>query len=133
VVAYLQQLDLSGFDPNATPPKTPAFWAIVNASSAPEHSELADLLDSMDNPKAVTLEQMIEAGRNTEIGLWLEERKNRRPIPHRMGQTGYVPLRNPDSKSRGDWKIGGKRRVIYVNVQLSPRDQLTAARKIVTE
>ena len=32
VAAYLAQLDLSGFDPKAPPPKTAAFWAIVDAN-----------------------------------------------------------------------------------------------------
>ena len=32
VAAYLTELDLSAFDPKAPPPKTPAFWDIVNAN-----------------------------------------------------------------------------------------------------
>src|SRR5262249_28396160 len=32
VAAYLRGLDLSDFDPKAPPPKTAAFWEIVNAS-----------------------------------------------------------------------------------------------------
>ena len=39
VTAYLAQLDISEFDPKAPPPKTPAFWAIVDASRAPEDAE----------------------------------------------------------------------------------------------
>lgn len=58
VAAYLQTLDLSGFDPKAPPPKTPAFWDIVNANRAPEDAELADVLDKMGNPQAVTLTQI---------------------------------------------------------------------------
>ena len=45
VAAYLRTLDLSLFDPKAPPPKTDAFWAIVDAHHAPEASELADVLD----------------------------------------------------------------------------------------
>ena len=33
VAAYLANLDLSGFNPKAPPPKTPAFWDIVDANS----------------------------------------------------------------------------------------------------
>src|SRR5207249_6032869 len=35
VAAYLAELDISSFDPKAPPPKTPAFWDIVDASRAP--------------------------------------------------------------------------------------------------
>src|SRR5262249_58717174 len=44
VAAYLQKLDLSGFDAKAPPPKTAAFYQIVGASRAPEDAELADVL-----------------------------------------------------------------------------------------
>ena len=36
VAAYLRELDISGFDPKAPPPKTAAFWDIASASRAPE-------------------------------------------------------------------------------------------------
>ena len=36
VAAYLAGLDLTGFDPKAPPPKTQAFWEIVDASRSPE-------------------------------------------------------------------------------------------------
>ena len=34
-------------DPKAPPPKTPAFWDIVDASRAPEDAELADVIDAL--------------------------------------------------------------------------------------
>jgi hypothetical protein len=55
VAAYLANLDLSNFDFKAPPPKTAAFWAIVDASRAPEDAEFADVLDALGNPPAVTL------------------------------------------------------------------------------
>jgi Family of unknown function (DUF5906) len=36
VAAYLADLDISEFDPKAPPPKTPAFWDIVDANRVPE-------------------------------------------------------------------------------------------------
>jgi Family of unknown function (DUF5906)/RepB DNA-primase from phage plasmid len=39
VAAYLNELDISSFDPKAPPLKTPAFWEIVDASRAPEEAE----------------------------------------------------------------------------------------------
>jgi hypothetical protein len=46
VAAYLQQFDLSGFDAKAPPPKTPAFYDIVDANRAPEDAELADAIEA---------------------------------------------------------------------------------------
>ena len=42
VAAYLRTLDIADFNPKAPPPKTEAFWEIVNANRAPEDAELAD-------------------------------------------------------------------------------------------
>jgi hypothetical protein len=53
VAAYLWNLDLSRFEAKAPPPKTPAFWAIVDANRPQEEAELADLLDSLGNPSAI--------------------------------------------------------------------------------
>ena len=55
VAAYLGELDISGFDPKAPPAKTAAFWAIVDANRAPEEAELADALDKLGRPDALTL------------------------------------------------------------------------------
>ena len=52
VAHYLANLDLTGFDPKAPPPRTQAFWTIVNASRVPEDAELADVLDRLKNPDA---------------------------------------------------------------------------------
>ena len=46
VTAYLLELDISDFDPKMPPPKTEAFWDIVESNRAPEDTELADVLDS---------------------------------------------------------------------------------------
>ena len=49
VAAYLAELDISSFDAKAPPPKTAAFWEIVNASRAPEDA-VADALDALGCP-----------------------------------------------------------------------------------
>jgi hypothetical protein len=46
VAHYLADLDLSGFDAKAPPPKTQAFWEIVDSSRAPEDAEMADAMIS---------------------------------------------------------------------------------------
>ena len=45
VAAYLRTVNLATFDPKAPPPKTAAWYAIVDANLAPEENELADAID----------------------------------------------------------------------------------------
>jgi hypothetical protein len=68
VAAYLTERDISKFNPKAPPPKTPAFWDIVDASRAPEDAELADVLDVLGNPYTITLAEI----RATATGSFLE-------------------------------------------------------------
>jgi hypothetical protein len=142
VATYLATLDLSAFDAKAPPPKTPAFWDIVDASRAPEDAELADVLDKMGNPDATTLIGIINkadesAGKEADgredrnsLAVWLKDRKNRRVIPHRLERCGYVPVRNPDAPSDGHWKRNGTRQAIYARADLSLSDRLKAARQL---
>jgi hypothetical protein len=128
VAAYLASLDLSGFDPKAPPPKTEAFHAIVNANRVPEDAELADALDHLENPNAVTLERVTYAAEG-EFAVWLRDRKNRRAIPHRFEKCGYVQVPNEDVKD-GLWVINGKRQVIYAKAGLSTRERYLAAQRL---
>jgi hypothetical protein len=130
VGAWLMERDLSGFDAKAPPPKTAAFWTIVNTGRSSEVSELADALDSLGNPPAVTLDEIRNAPRvDTEFGYWLSERKNRRVIPHRFEECGYVPVRN-DAAKDGLWKYLGTRQVIYAQDSMSYREQLDAVKML---
>jgi len=127
VAAYLCGLDLSSFDPKAPPPKTPAFWAIVDANRAPEDAELADALDVLESPAAIVLNDIIVKGNvSSDFAAWLQDRKNRRAIPHRLERSGYVPARNPDAAD-GLWKLNDRRQVVYARANLSLRDQIAAA------
>ena len=128
VAAYLSELDLSGFDAKAPPPKTPAFWDIVAANSAPEDAELADVLEALGNPQAVTLEQLIDKAIGA-IAEWLLDRRNRRSIPHRLERCGYVSVRNPNTDD-GRWKLKGKNQVAYAKTNLSLREQFLAVDKL---
>jgi hypothetical protein len=130
VAAYLAMLDLSGFDPKAPPPKTEWFWELVEASRAPEDSELADALDHFGWPNATTLAK-VRSIANGDFAKWLGDRQNRRQIPHRFANVGYVSVRNDADKSDGQWKIGDTRQTIYAKLELSLRDRLDAARKLV--
>jgi hypothetical protein len=135
VAAYLATLDLSSFNPKAPPPKTEAFWAIVDANVAPEESELADVLDFISSPDAVTIDQLIHASASAglhDANEFLCERKNRRAIPHRMDGCGYVPVRNT-SDQQGLWKICGRKTAVYAQKALAIRDQIIAARRLKAE
>ena len=138
VAAYLMTLDLSGFDPKAPPPKTAAFWDIVNVTRAPEDAELADLLDKLGKPDpadpntiippdAVTVADLVAAATG-EITEWLTNRKNRRALPHRFERCGYVSVQNPFTKE-GLWRIKGERQIIYARTALSPQERVTAAKE----
>ena len=126
VAAFLASLDLSGFDPKAPPPKTEAFWAIVDANRPPEDAELADILDTINNPDATTILRIADAAPDAELASWIRDRKNRRAIPHRLEKVGYVPVRN-EYADDGLWKLYGKRQVIYAKSMLSPSERLRAA------
>ncbi len=128
VAAYLAAIDLSPFDPKAPPPKTPAFWAIVDASRAPEDAELADVLDALGNPKVLTLAR-IQAEATGPFRDWITDRKNSRLIPHRLDECGYTAVRN-DGPKDGLWVLNHKRQVIYARKELSIRDRIEGAKRL---
>jgi hypothetical protein len=125
VAAYLRALDISGFDAKAPPPKTTAFWAIVDASRAPEEAELADVLDRLANPDATTVDQL-SAKATGDFRMWITDRKNRRSIPHRLEKCGYIPVRNSGAQD-GLWVINGSRQVVYARKDLPLSAQFNAA------
>jgi len=125
VAAYLAELDISSFDSKAPPPKTPAFWDVVDANRAPEDGELADVLDKMQNPDAVTLNSITNLATG-DFFQWITDRKNRRAIPHRLEKCDYVPVRN-DAAKDGLWVINGARQVVYAKSELSIANRVKAA------
>lgn len=129
VAAYLHSKDISSFDPKSPPPKTDAFWAIVDANQAPEDAELSDVLDKLGNPNAVTLETIASNSSSSDFTDWLRDRRNRRQIPHRMESVGYIPVRNEMAKDHL-WKLEGKRQVIYALKELSLRERIVAATEL---
>jgi hypothetical protein len=129
IAAFLRQRDLSQFDPKAPPPKTPAFWAIVDANRAPEEAELTDLIEQLGNPAALPLGRLQNQAEG-EFKEWINDRRNRRVIPHRLEKCGYVPVRNPDAKDDGLWRISGKRQAVYAKTSLTLREQIDAARSM---
>jgi hypothetical protein len=131
VAHYLANLDLSGWDAKAPPPKTQAFWEIVDASRAPEDAEMADVLDKIGKPDAVTLDRIMSKA-SVEFRDWLRDRRNRRKIPHRLEGCDYVPVRNPYDKRDGLWVAGGRRQTVYARKEMALRDQIVAVQALVS-
>jgi hypothetical protein len=132
VVAYLRGLDLTGFDPKAPPPQSDAWWQIVNASAAPEDTELGDLIAKLGSPPVLTLEQLAEAakdGRQYDLLQDLTDRKRRRLIPSKLERCGYGAVRNPD-RDDGLWWLKGHRVSFYGQRNLTTRELISAVRKV---
>jgi Family of unknown function (DUF5906) len=127
VASFLAQHDLSDFDPKAPPPKTPAFWDIVDANRAPEDDPLADALDTLGTPAVVTIPIILTRVTDDAFSAWLGDRKNSRLIPHRLESAGYTSLRNPNS-SDGRWTIGSKRIVVYGRKEVALAARIEAAK-----
>ena len=126
IAAYLAALDLAEFDPKAPPPKAAAFWDIVDANRAPEDAEVADALEALKNPEAVTLAEIRIYASDSFLD-WLDDRRNRRLIPRRLEAVGYLPVRNQGAKD-GLWVIDDRRQSIYVRIDLPPHERHVAAR-----
>jgi hypothetical protein len=129
VAAFLRGYNITDFDPKAPPPKTQAFWDIVDANTAPENPELADVFDKLGNPDAVCLDAIVTKAK-PEFKNWLQDPKNRKAIPHRLRQCGYARVRN-DNRVDGYWLIGKERRVINAKYDLSLKEQIAAAEALV--
>jgi hypothetical protein len=94
-------------------------------------------------PDAITLAQLVKAEKQRSgewnsderdkngLASWLEDRKNRRQIPHRLEAVGYVPVRNDGAKD-GFWSVGGMRMVVYAKRELERRDQIAAVNRLIS-
>jgi hypothetical protein len=138
VAAFLAERDLLKFNPKATPKKTAAFWAIVDANVPQEQSELADVLDAMSidvygRKNAINATTLIIVAGHAEgpFQEWLLERKNRRAIPHRFEKGGFVPVRS--DADDGLWVISKRRQVIYARATLSLAEQRREAQKLAND
>lgn len=110
VAAYLASLDIYAFDPKAPPPQTEAFWAIVNASRAPEDAELATALEALREPDVVWVTK-IAAHTSTSFAEWLLDRKNSRRIPHRFEECSSSSWRTRGRLASGEHEGPGSRSV----------------------
>jgi Family of unknown function (DUF5906) len=128
--AFLMDRDLSKFNPKAPPAKTQAFWDIVGVSASQETSDLADALDKLGNPDAVTLDQIKAVIKTTFVGnsvtSIVHDPNLRRKVPHEMADAGYSAVRNPSNK-QGLWTVGGKKQAIYVKDAVKTADRVAVA------
>lgn len=132
VAEYLRSVDISDFDPKAPPPQTAAFWEIVDASRPAEDGEIADLLDSIERPEAITLGRLFTEAVGTELFDWLKDRKNRRIVGFRLEKAGYVRVVNDADQRDGHWRVDGKRQAVYAKAELSVRDRVAAVGRLVS-
>lgn len=131
VAAYLDQLDISDFDPKAPPPKTEAFWAIVQSNRSSEDADLEDMLDDLGRPEALPL-SLLTAAAKGEFAEWVKDARNRRAIPHKLETCGYSIIHNSAAKD-GYWRISGRRQPIYGRKDLDERTRLAAVRSIIAQ
>ena len=122
VAGFLRQCDLSDFDPKAPPPRTPAFWEIVNATRPAGDAELRTVLEALAAP-AITIAMLAAAGL---VGA--KDRATCNAIPARLKAVGYAPVRS--QAKDGLWLIGGRRQAAYARAELSAEDQLAAVSAI---
>ena len=123
VAALLYKHDLSGFDPKAEPFKTPAFHYMVAASRGAGYSELADTIDALGNPPALTLDELSAKAPGLE---WLRDSTKLKATLHRLTDCQYIAVGNPAAKD-GLWRINGRRQTIYVHSDVPPDQRTDAA------
>jgi hypothetical protein len=134
VAMHLRRLDLKGFNPKAPPPRTQAFWEIVNAMRSEEESEMADILESLGHPDALIIADLV--GRARTLGhryepfvAFLQDRKNARVIALNLEKARYRRFDNPN-ESAGRWRVGGHRTGVYVRKNLTDREAFEAIKRL---
>jgi hypothetical protein len=130
VAAYLMSYDLSKFNPKGFPPKTQAFWEMVNSHRDPEASDLATALDHLGSPTAVCLSKIYNApGVDEDFKKRLQDPRSRRSLARRFEECGYVAVVNPDADN-GLWRIDGVKQMAYAIRSIPAAERLEAARRL---
>jgi hypothetical protein len=125
VAAFLQNLDLSEFNPKAPPRKTQAWHEFVDAGQSPQDAEFASVLSEAGWPDIVYV-NVISANAPRNLGDWMSENSNKRQIPHRFEEAGYSKILNPDRKDNR-WKVNGKHTTIYGLEKLTIKQRIEGA------
>jgi hypothetical protein len=130
VAAHLMRLDLKGFNPKAPPPRTQAFWEMVNAMRSEEESEMADIIEALKHPRALMIADLIDCAehlgsRYAPFVAFLRDRKNARLVAIRLEDCGYRRLANPHEHA-GRWRINGQRTGVFIPHRLTDRQGFDA-------
>jgi len=131
VAAHLLAVDLSGYDAKRPPRQTVAFRDIVSLSATPEDADMADALDYLGRPEAVTLSDIMDAAlatRRHEFLHYLKNPGNGPKLKFRFEECGYAPVLNPENKA-GHWQIGDRRQTIFARTEINHGARVMAARK----
>jgi hypothetical protein len=123
VAALLYQHNLSNFDPKAEPRKTEAFDYMVSASRGAAYGELADAIDELGNPPALTINELMVVAPSLES---LRNPDRRKGTSYRLAECGYVAIGNPIAKDRL-WRIKRQRQTIYVREDIPANQRIDAA------
>jgi hypothetical protein len=139
VAAYLREYDLTNFNAKMTPPKTAAFWEMVNVERSTDYVELVNAIDTLaklnakpnakpEAPEALTINELIAVAPSVE---WLSDRKMGRVIQHRLRRCGYVRVPNPTAEQNsGLWFVNEKQMMIYARKELSKGQREDAALRL---
>ena len=148
VAAWLKAYDLRAWNPKKPPPKTPAFWRIVEAHNDPGRGDLDGLLDYMGRPDCVTVRDLTECAARYEYaqpgGSAAVDLTNRKLIPRRLEASGYVSVRGPHD-GKFDFKTKGtpasatgpgtpatrEALVVYVRKTIDENQRMKAAKAFV--
>ena len=83
-------------------------------------------LEELGKPPALTLDHL-KLQRRAGTGALARRPANRRALPHRLEECGYVRVQNRYSK-QGLWRVNNKKQAIYARSDLCAADRLTAAK-----
>jgi hypothetical protein len=90
---------------------------------------LSDALDALDWPDTTTLESIAHRA-TVDFAAWINDRRYRTQLPHRLESAGYVAVRNPETKD-GRWKLNGRYQVVYARRDIGgERERIVAARRL---
>lgn len=123
VAAYLRTLDLSTFDPNEPPPQTEAWKQMVAYEAPPSDSELADTLEKLGNPAALTIETLLFASDSNNLKDQLSKARVAVTV---LAKGGYTRVANAGEKS-GRWLIQGAKAAVYARSELGGAQRILAA------
>jgi hypothetical protein len=136
VAAYLLNLDVSGFKPKAPPPKTAAWYQMVDHSVHPETMGFQDLIERLSDengnpPAVVSLEMLREEASKVwdEANALFEDPKHRTRLSYRLDDVGYMKAINPDAaKSGGRWRKSNRKLTLFARKEMTNREQEDACR-----